>query len=87
MRKLDPQALCLTHFGRHEDVDAQLDAVAADLERRREPVADQHVFEQQVIGETVEAVGAEDAADVLPGCPARSDLVGIAAVTGVTKNR
>ena len=82
MRALDPQALCLTHFGRYEDVDAQLDAVAAYLERRREPVADQHAFEQQVIGETVEAVGRGGRRHVLPGGPARPDLVGIAAVTG-----
>jgi glyoxylase-like metal-dependent hydrolase (beta-lactamase superfamily II) len=69
VRGLDPAALCLTHFGRFEDVNAQLDAVAAYLERRREPVADQETFEREVVGETVEAVGAEDAATYFQAAP------------------
>jgi glyoxylase-like metal-dependent hydrolase (beta-lactamase superfamily II) len=69
VRKLQPQALCLTHFGRYEDVDAQLNAVAAYLERRREPIPEQSVFEQQVIGETVDAVGADDAATYFQAAP------------------
>ena len=69
VRGLDPQALCLTHFGRFDDVTAQLDTVAADLERRREPVADQETFERQIVGETVEAVGAEDAPSYFQAAP------------------
>jgi glyoxylase-like metal-dependent hydrolase (beta-lactamase superfamily II) len=69
VRRLDPGALCLTHFGRFEDVGTQLDAVGANLERRREPVADQETFEREVIGETVEAVGADDAATYFQAAP------------------
>jgi glyoxylase-like metal-dependent hydrolase (beta-lactamase superfamily II) len=69
VRRLDPEALCLTHFGRHEDVAAQLDGVGAYLERRREPVPDQETFEREVIGETVEAVGPEDAATYFQAAP------------------
>lgn len=69
IRGLDPQALCLTHFGRHEDVGAQLDAVAAYLERRKDPVTDLHEFERQVIGETLEAVGPDDAATYFQAAP------------------
>jgi glyoxylase-like metal-dependent hydrolase (beta-lactamase superfamily II) len=69
VRGLDPAALCLTHFGRFEDVDAQLDAVAASLERRRQPVADQETFEREVVGQTVDAVGAEDAATYFQAAP------------------
>jgi glyoxylase-like metal-dependent hydrolase (beta-lactamase superfamily II) len=69
VRGLDPATLCLTHFGRFDDVETQLDAVAAYLERRREPVADQEAFERQVVGETVDAVGAEDAATYFQAAP------------------
>jgi glyoxylase-like metal-dependent hydrolase (beta-lactamase superfamily II) len=69
VRGLQPQALCLTHFGRFEDIDAQLDAVAAYLDRCRGPVADQETFEREIIGETVEAVGAEDAATYFQAAP------------------
>lgn len=69
VRGLEPKALCLTHFGRYEDVDEQLDAVAAYLERRREPVATQEEFEQQVIGEALEAVGPDDAATYFQAAP------------------
>ena len=69
VREMDPAALCLTHFGRFEDVDEQLDAVAAYLERRREPVTDQETFERDVVRETVEAVGAEDAATYFQAAP------------------
>ena len=69
VRGLEPAALCLTHFGRFDDVEGQLGAVAAYLERRREPVADQEAFERQVVGETVEAVGAEDAATYFQAAP------------------
>ena len=69
VRALDPEALCLTHFGRFEDVDAQLDAVAANLERLREPVADQESFERRVVGETVAAVGPEEAATYFQAAP------------------
>ena len=69
VRGLDPAALCLTHFGRFEDVDAQLDNVAAYLERRKEPVSDQEAFERENIGETVEAVGADDAATYFQAAP------------------
>jgi glyoxylase-like metal-dependent hydrolase (beta-lactamase superfamily II) len=69
VRGLQPKALCMTHFGRFEDVDAQLDAIAADIERRREPVADQETFERQIVGETVDAVGAEDAPSYFQAAP------------------
>jgi glyoxylase-like metal-dependent hydrolase (beta-lactamase superfamily II) len=69
LRGLDAAALCLTHFGRFEDVDAQLDALGAHLERRFEPVVDQETFERQVVGETVEAVGADDAATYFQAAP------------------
>jgi glyoxylase-like metal-dependent hydrolase (beta-lactamase superfamily II) len=69
VRSLDPAALCLTHFGRYEGVGAQLDAVGAYLERRQQPVADQEAFERQVVGETVDAVGAEDAATYFQAAP------------------
>ena len=69
VRALDPSGLCLTHFGHFDDVAAQLDGVAAYLERRREPVADQEDFERQVVGETVEAVGAEEAATYFQAAP------------------
>lgn len=69
VRALDPGALCLTHFGRFEDVGAQLDAVAAYLERRLEPVADQETFERQVVEETVAAVGPDDAATYFQAAP------------------
>jgi glyoxylase-like metal-dependent hydrolase (beta-lactamase superfamily II) len=69
VRGLEPAALCLTHFGRFEDVESQLDGVAAYLERRREPVADQEAFEREVVGEAVEAVGAEDAATYFQAAP------------------
>ncbi len=69
VRGLDPAALCLTHFGRFDDVGAQLDAVAAYLERRREPVPDQEAFEREVVEETVEAVGAEEAATYFQAAP------------------
>jgi glyoxylase-like metal-dependent hydrolase (beta-lactamase superfamily II) len=69
VRRLDPSALCVTHFGRFEDVGAQLDMVAAYLDRRRKPVADQEAFEREIVGETVEAVGAEDAATYLQAAP------------------
>jgi glyoxylase-like metal-dependent hydrolase (beta-lactamase superfamily II) len=69
VRSLEPQGLCLTHFGRFDDVGPQLDAVAAYLERRREPVADQEAFERGVVGETVEAVGAEEAATYFQAAP------------------
>jgi glyoxylase-like metal-dependent hydrolase (beta-lactamase superfamily II) len=69
VRALHPGALCLTHFGRFEDVDAQLDAVAAYLDRRQQPVATQEEFEQQVIGEAVEAAGAQDAATYFQAAP------------------
>jgi glyoxylase-like metal-dependent hydrolase (beta-lactamase superfamily II) len=69
VRGLDPGALCLTHFGRYEDVHDQLGAVADYLERRREPVADQESFERQVVEETVEAVGPEDAATYFQAAP------------------
>ena len=35
-----PRALCLTHFGRHEDVDAQLDRVRESLHTRSERARD-----------------------------------------------
>ena len=69
VRGLDPEALCLTHFGRFDDVGVQLDAVAAYLERRREPVADQEAFEREVVGETVDAVGADEAATYFQAAP------------------
>jgi glyoxylase-like metal-dependent hydrolase (beta-lactamase superfamily II) len=69
VRALDPAALCLTHFGRFEDVDAQLANVRAYLERRAEPVSDQEVFERQVVGETVEAVGEDEAATYFQAAP------------------
>jgi glyoxylase-like metal-dependent hydrolase (beta-lactamase superfamily II) len=69
VRALSPAALCLTHFGRFDDVDRQLDQVAAYLERRREPVADQESFERQVVEETVEAVGRDDAATYFQAAP------------------
>jgi glyoxylase-like metal-dependent hydrolase (beta-lactamase superfamily II) len=64
-----PASLNLTHFGRFEDVDSQLDAVAAYLERRREPVADQEAFEREVVGETVAAVGPDDASTYFQAAP------------------
>jgi glyoxylase-like metal-dependent hydrolase (beta-lactamase superfamily II) len=69
VRRLDPQALCLTHFGRFDDVGAQLDALAADLERRRHPMTDQEAFEREVVGEAVDAVGADDAASYFQAAP------------------
>jgi len=69
IRGLEPTALCMTHFGRFEDVDAQLEAIAADIERRREPVADQATFERQIVGETVEAVGVDDAPSYFQAAP------------------
>ncbi|HYH58838.1 MAG TPA: MBL fold metallo-hydrolase [Thermoleophilaceae bacterium] len=69
VRALAPAALCLTHFGRFDDVDGQLDAVAAYLERRREPVADQESFERQIVEEAVAAVGADDAATYFQAAP------------------
>jgi len=69
VRALGPAALCLTHFGRFEDVEAQLGAVAAYLERREEPVADQETFERQVMGETLDAVGADEAATYFQAAP------------------
>jgi glyoxylase-like metal-dependent hydrolase (beta-lactamase superfamily II) len=69
VRSLRPEALCMTHFGRFDDVDAQLDAIAADIERRRERVPDQETFERQVVGETVEAVGPDDAASYFQAAP------------------
>ena len=69
VRALDPSALCLTHFGRFEDVDAQLGAVSAYLERREEPVADQETFEQQVVGDTLDAVGHDEAATYFQAAP------------------
>jgi glyoxylase-like metal-dependent hydrolase (beta-lactamase superfamily II) len=69
VRRLQPQALCMTHFGRFEGVGAQLDAIAADIDRRRDPVADQETFERQIVGETVEAVGADDAASYFQAAP------------------
>ena len=77
VRALDPAALCLTHFGRFEDVDAQLDNVGAYLERRREPVADQETFERENIGETVEAVGEEDAATYFQAAPPEQIWLGL----------
>jgi glyoxylase-like metal-dependent hydrolase (beta-lactamase superfamily II) len=69
VRGLDPAALCLTHFGRFDDVGEQLDAVAAYLERRREPVADQEAFEREVVGETVDAVGEDEAGTYFQAAP------------------
>jgi glyoxylase-like metal-dependent hydrolase (beta-lactamase superfamily II) len=69
VRALDPAALCLTHFGRFEDVDAQLAAVGSYLERRREPVADRETFEREIVEETVAAVGADDAATYFQAAP------------------
>jgi glyoxylase-like metal-dependent hydrolase (beta-lactamase superfamily II) len=69
VRRLDPQALCLTHFGRFDDVGAQLDALAANLERRRHPMTDQEAFEREVVGEAVDAVGADDAASYFQAAP------------------
>jgi glyoxylase-like metal-dependent hydrolase (beta-lactamase superfamily II) len=69
VRALDPAALCLTHFGRFEDVDAQLAAVSAYLERREEPVAEQETFERQVVAETLEAVGHDEAATYFQAAP------------------
>ena len=69
VRALDPAALCLTHFGRFEDVDEQLANVSAYRDRRKEPVADQAKFEQEVMGETIEAVGADDAATYFQAAP------------------
>jgi glyoxylase-like metal-dependent hydrolase (beta-lactamase superfamily II) len=69
VRGMDPAALCLTHFGRFEDVGAQLDNVAAYLERMREPVADQETFERRVVESTVEEVGAEEAATYFQAAP------------------
>jgi glyoxylase-like metal-dependent hydrolase (beta-lactamase superfamily II) len=69
VRGMDPAALCLTHFGRFEDVGAQLDNVAAYLERMRRPVADQETFERAVVESTVEEVGAEDAATYFQAAP------------------
>ena len=69
VRDLEPAALCLTHFGRFEDVGDQLDAVRAYLERRCAPVADQASFEREVVGETVEAVGADEASTYFQAAP------------------
>jgi glyoxylase-like metal-dependent hydrolase (beta-lactamase superfamily II) len=69
VRALEPDALCLTHFGRFDDVGAQLDAAGAYLERRREPVGEQEEFERQVVEETVDAVGAEDAPTYFQAAP------------------
>ena len=78
VREMDPAALCLTHFGRFEDVAAQLDNVAAYLERMREPVADRETFERAVVGEAVEAVGAEDAATYFQAAPPEQIWWGLA---------
>ena len=69
VRALEPGALCLTHFGRYQDVGPQLDNVAAYLDGMREPVADQETFERRVVGATVEAVGAEEAATYFQAAP------------------
>jgi glyoxylase-like metal-dependent hydrolase (beta-lactamase superfamily II) len=69
VRGLDPDALCLTHFGRFEDVDAQLTGMEEYLNRRQEPVSDQESFEQQVVGETLAAVGPDDAATYFQAAP------------------
>jgi glyoxylase-like metal-dependent hydrolase (beta-lactamase superfamily II) len=77
VRALDPAALCLTHFGRYEDVDAQLANVRDYLERRRQPVSDQETFERQVVGEAVEAVGADDAATYFQAAPPEQIWLGL----------
>ena len=69
VRALGPAAVCLTHFGRYEDVDAQLAAVEEYLEGRREPVADQESFERTMVETTVDAVGPEDAATYFQAAP------------------
>ena len=69
VRALQPSALCLTHFGRFDDVEPQLAAVCDYLERRETPVADQESFERQIVEETLDAVGAEDAATYFQAAP------------------
>lgn len=69
VRALKPQAVCLTHFGRFEDVDAQLGRVGDYLEGVRDPVRDQESFERRLVGETVEAVGREEAETYFQAAP------------------
>jgi glyoxylase-like metal-dependent hydrolase (beta-lactamase superfamily II) len=66
LARWEPAALCLTHFGRFEDVDAQLDRVRAALERQAEwaRAGDAERFEE-ALREGVLAASDPDSAESL----------------------
>ena len=71
IRAMTPVALNLTHFGRYEDVDDQLDRVAAWLTRRAGDARDKDLagFESALRAEVVAAVGEEDAEAYFQAAP------------------
>jgi glyoxylase-like metal-dependent hydrolase (beta-lactamase superfamily II) len=66
-----PSALCLTHFGRHEDVEQQLDGIRSGLRQRadRARTLDADEFAQWSEAETRGAVDAETAEALIQAAP------------------
>jgi glyoxylase-like metal-dependent hydrolase (beta-lactamase superfamily II) len=71
IRALRPRALNLTHFGRYEDVDEQLDRVGDWLRRRAVDARDRDLagFDAALRAEVVAAVGEHDAESYFQAAP------------------
>ena len=69
VRGFDPAALCLTHFGRFDDVNAQLDASAHTSSVGASPSRTRRPSSARSWARPVDAVGAEDAATYFQAAP------------------